>query len=84
MRHLNRGHQRYLHFCYGNLEDPHPSAHSLKFKYENLEDRQKYISFSLFKKFALLRENVKHPSNWPNKRKENIKKDKIRYDKIMI
>ena len=22
-----------------NLEDPHPSAHSLKFRYENLEDR---------------------------------------------
>ena len=63
MRHLNRGHQRYLHFCYENLEDPHLNTCSLKFRYENLEDRQKYISFSLFKNYSLLREKKKivHP-----------------------
>ena len=59
MRHLNRGHQRYLHFCYENLEDPHLNTCSLKFRYENLEDRQKYISFSLFKNYSLLREKKK-------------------------
>ena len=53
MRHLNRGHQRYLHFCYERLEDPYPSAHSLKFRYKNLEDKQKYIAFSLFKKIPI-------------------------------
>ena len=33
-----------------------------------------YISFPLFKKYSSSRENIKHPSNWPNKKKKKKKR----------
>ena len=71
MRHLNRGHQRYLHFYYENLEDPNPSAKILKM------DKNIYHSHSL-KKYSLLRENINTHQTNQIKDKEKIKKDKIR------
>ena len=32
-----------------------------------------YISFTLYKKYSSSRENIKHPSNWPNKKKRKKK-----------
>ena len=41
-----------------------------KKKKKKKKHRQKYISFPLFKKESLIRENIKQLSNLPNKKKD--------------